>query len=385
MGRNTLYTLAVLLAGILTVPANAGGWYWGHGRSYEVVPYIGVSTSTVTTHVDTVTHLDAQDESVIYQQWFNAQVHDYDDIDSASGERLSELTEMVNSIENGHVTVSNAQGFQQTVNMTDRTVVTFDPCRAFRAHMGSRMSRYPAPGVIPNSRLENGDLVVLEGVMKGSGLFLATRVRVVGHVWSLDDDAVAPTRGYTLRSWGEVAAVDTDRQRIEVRSNTGYRVLHLAAGGELLANGHTTTLDFLHRGDHVVFYAARDEGSPVEIFRVVWLSERDAYPTGDVAYWSDPADAVVSSGTAVVPTTTSVTTTTYTEGDVESVYVGTYFTRLMVRSGGALIAINVGNSGFCYGPHGEHIALHDLHGHDHIRVQTYKAGGVNFGGRVEKR
>jgi len=380
MSRFTLLALVLSAGcfGILTLPARADWDHhgWGghdHGSitivTHEVVqPSVRVITRTV----------DEQDDIRVYQQWYNWQVRGYDEVDTVSGELFSNLAHMITDVGTDCITVTNSLGARQTVMLTNRTALLFQPCQAFRKRMGDRMHSCPEPGPITAARLHPGDMVILEGVLRASGNFAASKVRMIGHAWGWDgDDDLAAPQGYGFRGWGAVNTLDVDRKRVEIDSNGATRSLLLAPDAEVIVRGHVESLNYLRHGDHVVFYYRRADLVPTEVYRIVLITDGQDYPNANGAYWADPTAYQTTS------TVTTVEETTVVEGEVEYITTGVTFNRLRLRDHGNVFEIRVGGGGFAYGHHGERIPLAKLHDRDHLRVRYYKVGGVMFAGRIE--
>ena len=372
MSRYTLLAvgLTAFCLGMLPSPSRAqwGHHGWGHDQTTiqvytheEVQPTVRVITRTV----------DEQDDVRIYQQWYNTQARDYNDIDPVSGERLGNLIHMISDVTPDYLMVTNSLGAHQTVMLTNHTTLLFQPCEAFRRRMGDRMRAYPDPGPLAASRLVPGDLVVLEGVLKASGMFGASKIRVVGHAWGWDtDDYGTLPLDYGMRGWGTVSDLDIDRQRVEVQCQAGLRSLVLAPNADVVVNGRRDTLNGLRRNDHVIFYYRRDGITPIEVYRIVLVGEGQEYPPTAGASWADPVATIVE-------------TTTLVEGEVEYITTGVTFYKLHIRDHGNVFDIRVGKSAFVLGHHGEHIPLFQLRDKAHLRIHSYKVGEAMFAGRLE--
>lgn len=235
------------------------------------------------------------------QQFMGGQFRRYNSIDPVTGERISDLLQMVVEVNNGYLLVANQTDYRRSIVLTDRTRVTFEQIRGREERPDFWLTPgRPRPGdrndqvrgtdqargsAFVTDRLRPGDLLIAQGYLNAAGKFVGTELRVMGHADGWYDDEYA-SRG--IRLYGEVRSVDGRRDRAEVQTNQGTRTVELARNGELLYRGREYEMRDLEKGDRVVIYADDDARTTVDAIRIVVLEDRQAYPRGDERYWADP-------------------------------------------------------------------------------------------------
>jgi len=275
--------LAALLATALMGPALAQ-----NGRN-DAKPKDRSIRGRVNVRINVRPQNDPEDTRV-FQSWFGGQLRGYGVIDPETGERLSDVLQIVQEVNNNWIIVANRGEVQRSIMLTPRTKVTFKEITPTWTPPGLNRSQRPRGNPFVASRIRPGDLVIAHGYLNANGKFVGTNIRVVGHAWGWYDDDDSYPIGYGYRGWGEVRLVDTRRHTVEVRANIGYITLTLARDGRVEYRGRDYSIDNLEKGDRVVFYYRQDrDDRSIEAYRIVALEGNQSFPRGDEYYWCDPS------------------------------------------------------------------------------------------------
>lgn len=366
-GMMVVLGMAAVLVSSLVLPARAehvrdrGGW------RVQVLPPV-VKTVEVRRE-------DNKDDARLMLEMYCARQRDYDGIDPVTGERIGALLQMVVETGNDYVVVQNALGDRQRVALTPRTELTFQPQERDR-HARAMGERFPKPGPIIATRLQCGDLLIVEGYLRG-GEMAATRIRVIGQVGRWGDDEDRPTYGF--RVWGEVRDVRHDRRTFDVAANIGTRTVQAPADIEILADGRPISINSLRRGDRVVVYYRAANAAPLDAYRVVVLSYKQDYPDGDRPYWADPRDERPGGdqGHGEGPRV---------EGRLEFISASAYMDKLVLRDeGGRQYTVRAPKEAEAVAQNGDRIAIEKLRAGDRLRVYYREVAGMLYAQRIEIR
>lgn len=283
------WALAMLIALFLTIPALAkpGDGPDGRGENDKTRVRIIIEND------------NNQDDVRVYQNWYGNQVAGYNEIDQLTGERVGDLLQLVTDVTRDSVTVADRAYGRHTMLLAPQTAIVFtkqtgnggwdhgngnDRNGNNRWDRGNDRNR---PSDVTRY-LTAGDLVIVNGFLRSNGAFVASNIRVMGRAWGNGgcNDDYQPT--YGQRGFGEINSVDYRYGRIEVNTNAGRRALYLAKGGEILVNGQKQTLQYLRRGDRIVYYFRDTNRTTVEAYRIMVLQKDDGYPDGDRPHRCDP-------------------------------------------------------------------------------------------------
>jgi hypothetical protein len=370
--------LATLLAMALTAPVLAqGGRDDGKGNDRSLR---GRITARINVHTQ-----DTPDETRAFDSWYEGQVRGYGSIDTDTGERLNSLIHIVQEVRGNQLIVSSRYHHRAMIQLNSRTKVIFQEITPSWTPPGFNRGRRPQGGTFVANRIRPGDLVILEGVLTNRGDLLATRIRVIGHAWGWsdddDDDYYRPT-GY--RAWGEVRLVDSRRNSVEVRANTGYVTLTLSRNGKVLYKGREYRIANLEKGDRVVFYYERNQDNrdrSIEAYLIVALEGNHSYPRGDERYWADPSgydrgddrDQYQNAGDWI-------------DGNLDYIDIGVTFNKLVLR-------VQRGKPGVFYLPKsllvidedGSRISVQSLRDGEQLRVYYMEMDGHYHATRIVAR
>ncbi len=241
-----------------------------------------------------------QDDARVYQNWYGNQVAGYNEIDQLTGERVGDLLQLVTDVTRDSVTVADRAYGRHTVMLAPQTAIVFTKQagnggwdRGNGNDRGNRGNGYGRDNDRnrPNDvtrYLTPGDLVIVNGFLRSNGAFVASNIRVMGRAWgnTTSYDDYRPT--YGQRGFGDISSVDFRYGRIEINTNAGKRVLYLAKGGEILVNGQKQTLQFLRRGDRIVYYYRDTNRTTIEAYRIVVMQKDDCYPEDTRPHRCDP-------------------------------------------------------------------------------------------------
>lgn len=309
------------------------------------------------------------DDSRAFQSWYGAQISNYRDIDPETGERIGELLQLVTGVSRGSITLLDRESNRRTAILTNATRITYpQPITGTRGH-----------GNAPDARqyLRQGDLVIAGGYLRANGQFVATSLRVMGHLrgWDNEENTPAPPQ-YGYRAWGTVRMVDVRYRRIEVDANIGRRLVNLPHDVQVIVNGNTSSLTYLRPGDRVVFYYRQYGSKTLDAYRVVVLRAQETYPDGDRPYCTDPdyGPADVSPSAPML------------EGRLESMTTSAVFNKIAVKTNaGRTLTIFVPKSLEAVDERGQRISLFNLREGERLRVYYTETLGSYFAQRIEVR
>jgi hypothetical protein len=349
---------ALMMIGLVGPAAAKGGPGYGWGNDKGPKAQVSV---TIT------------DDRAQYQTWYKAQTQRCrEEIDPVTGERLADLVQLVTDIRRDRVELQNRDGDRQTIYLTERTRFHFEPMKGSGCDFSRRGSTYT--GIRP------GDMIIVQGFLRAGG-FVASSVRVVDHAWGWDGefDNGKDVCGFDgIRAFGEVRDVDPRRESIEVSANVGRRIVELARGGEVLADGRAIRLSTIRRGDRVVFYYDREATSTynprVEATRIVVLRANEAYPDGNRPHTCDPKghDHPAERGNGL-------------EGRVEGTSSGVFFNKITIRDGGRTVSVLAAKSLTALARNGNRLPITALHQGDVVRISYTEIDGVYFANSVTLR
>jgi len=281
--------------------------------------------------VRVVAENDTQEQTQAYQHWYGAQMRGFRDIDAESGQPISDLVQLVDDVNNDNLWIIDQQNTRRQIRVTDRTEFKLAGMRhGIGTLNGPRGNRSLQTIVNP------GDLVIVQGILRGNGDLLATRIRTVGRAWGWDasdddDNAGAPdtSNAYGYRYWGKVGVVNALAGWCEVNTGAGIRRVSIDNDCEILAGGHQVPIDFIRRGNRLVFYADADDNRNINAYRVVVLKLDESYPDGDRAYRFDPDRHSRRYAEWANPNKLPVI-----DGELDYVKTGLYFHKLVLRVDG---------------------------------------------------
>ena len=316
---------------------------------------------------------NAQEDTRTFQRWYDGQVRGYNRIDPETGERYSDLLQLVEEVNNGWLIVSNRVDSRRSVVYNARTKVVFEDNTPSWTPPGYQHNRRSHNGPPAISRIRPGDLIIAQGYMNASGKFVGTTIRVVGSSWGWYDDDYYTTPIHTgYRAWGDVTNVDARREQIEVRSNTGLRTVSLTRTGVVLYNNREIKLETLRRGDRVVFYFTRDQDRSVEAYRIVRIDDRQAFPRDKESYWADPKDYRTDDNRG-----------TFMDGRLDRVTSAGLFYKLELRvDRGRTVTFTMPRNMKVIDEDGDLISINSLREGENLRVHYTDLDGMNYALRV---
>jgi len=323
---------------------------------------------------------DAASDTRAMQQFMGGQFRRYTTVDPETGERISDLLQMVEEVKDGYLLVSNQTDRLRTIVITNRTKLTFtavDTRDTDRSHwMYGRGPQGNAAGGVVTARLRPGDLLIAQGYLNAVGKFVGTNLRVVGHAYGWYDDADYATSG--TRGYGEVRSVDRTRDRIEVQSNLGTLTVSLSRGGEVLYRDRQIGIRDLQRGNRVVFYSYATGRNSLEAFRIVQLSDGQAYPRGNERYWADPRGWNGDNDRG--------DTGEWMEGNLDYISTGVLLHKLVLNTTrGRSTTFMLSKSLRVIDRDGSRISINALREGELLRVYYTNVDGVLFATRIEAR
>ncbi|OPZ83742.1 MAG: hypothetical protein BWY76_02142 [bacterium ADurb.Bin429] len=330
----------------------------------------------------TIQQNDANDDSRAYRSWYGAQVGRFNEIDRETGERIGDLLQLVADVDRDRIIVTDRDSVRRTVMLTGQTRVI---------DQSKGPGNGPGYGYLPNGRMadaarhvDKGDLVILNGYLKADGAFVASQIRVMGRVWGWGGNwngggnDYRPT--YGERAWGEITSIDYRYGRIEVNGSLGRRTIMLQRGGEVLVKGQKQTIQFLRKGDRVVFYY-RGETNPrysIEVYRIVVLEKADACPEGNRPHCADPDYKPGHHDNA--PNLPML------EARVTGVSTGTMFNKLtVITNAGKQVNVYVSKTVDAQDERGNRISLLNLRYNDRLCIYYTEVAGVMFAQQIEVR
>jgi hypothetical protein len=329
-----------------------------HGdRLHLDIGGIGISIQ----HRVEVRHSVPQDDTLLFQQWYAYQMRAYDRVDPDSGERWSNLVQMVTDVRDNSVQVTDQQYLHRSVLVTPRTEIVFP---------GGTAVAPPAT----TAPFHPGQLVVCEGYLRVGGGFVASRVRILGQArgWSNVDKEAEASHFDGTRIWGTVSKLDIFGNVLVLHTDGGPQQFPFDHDAVLIADGQEQPLDTLHAGDRVVaYYHNNEQGQPV-VYRVVSLHEHDQYPDGSHPYWTDPA------GQAHAPANGLLL-----EGHLRFIDSGNIFDTLTVRAGDHEMLVRCAKSLQVLDKDGHRRSIYDLQDGESLRVKYFDIGGTLFAERIE--
>lgn len=362
------WALAMLLGLLLTLPALAkpGSNYDSHGDGANSRVRIIVQDN------------DTPDDTHVYQQWYGSQIACYNDIDQQTGERICDVLQLVADVNKDCLMLTDRDNARHMVMLTPQTDVVFVKTPG---HGGWEKGRSYERGHQADATrfLFPGDLVITSGYLRANGAFVASSVRVMGRAWGNDGGGwnngdAHPT--YGQRAFGDINSVDYRYGRIEVNTNNGRKTIYLAKGGEILVNGQKQTLQYLRRGDRVVFYYRDTNRWSMETYRIVVLQKDDGYPDGDRPCCTDPDYR--EGGNVPTPQNAPML-----EGQLDNITTGLMFNKLAIRSNyGKMVTIYVPKTVDAIDDHGDTISLLNLHQGERLQVYYTEIAGAYIAQQV---
>lgn len=329
----------------------------------------------------TVTESDEKDDTRAFQAWYGRQMTDYNRIDPETGERLADLLQMVTEVSDGKLMVTDDSSLRRGIVVTPRTRIRReDGYRDDRYRNDRWNNAWRKPTTDPRGRLTElirpGDLIVAEGYLRAGGGITATIIRIVGHTRYYDDDRYPRQHGYAFRSWGEVRAIDTRRDALIVKTDTGTCTVTTDRNTDILYGRRQVALDDIERGDRVVFYSRdNDRDGSVAAFRIVVLGDRDAYPTGDRPSTYDPDYRDYPDGVPAGPVL---------EGRVQGVETGVFFNKMTLRGmNGQEYILRFSKSTQVIDRNGDRVSPLNLRRNERLRVFYTDIAGILFADRME--
>jgi len=311
-----------------------------------------------------------------FQHWYGGQMRGYDRVDPETGERYSEILQIVQEVSNGWLSVSNREDFRRAIVFNQRTKVVFQNVTPTWTPPGQEHTYRPQPGNNWTiSRIRPGDLIIAEGYLHANGKFVSTRIRVIGHAWGYDDDYYFQPNYPSYegnRAYGDVLLVDQRRNEVEVRANIGYRTLSLGRNGTVLINGRRANIQELRKGDRIVFYYQRDHNRNLEVYHIVRLDAQQAYPRDTERYWGDPNVYDYADNTG-----------TWMEGTLDYISTGAMFNRMVLRADrGHVVTFNLPTQMTIIDYDGTRIPINRLREGEKLRVYYTDLEGTLFATKV---
>ncbi|MHB9022885.1 MAG: DUF5666 domain-containing protein [Armatimonadota bacterium] len=320
---------------------------------------------------------DNDDDTRALGNWYGYQSDRYKDTDPETGLRVGNLLQLVTDVNRDRMTVVDRQNRRHTVMLPDRARVV--PMQGQGWGWGrDNNNRSPNSKVQVDPRfvLREGDLVIVHGYLMADGTLWATTVRVYGrsYGWENDWDDRPSYKG--TRAYGEVRSIDTRRDTVEISTNTGTRTVGLERGGVVLVNGQRQSIEYLRRGDRVVFYYEnRTSYGVLSAYRIVALGPNDRYPSGDRPHWADPGNQETDHGGYHGKAL---------EGRLDSINSGLLFNTLEFREyNGRRHNIRAFKSLQAIDRDGDAIPVTRLRSGDRLRIYYSETNGTLFAQRIE--
>jgi hypothetical protein len=328
----------------------------------------------------TIQQNDANDDTRVYRQWYGAQVGGFNEIDKETGERIGDLLQLVADVGKDRIIITDRDNARRTVLLNGQTRVIFVTNQPGNGYGNGHGNGYGPNGRMADAarHLDEGDLVILGGYLKADGSFVASQIRVMGEVrrWGGGNDDYRPT--YGQRAWGEVVSVDYRYGRIEVNTDTGRRSIYLERGGEILGKGQKQTLQYLHKGDRVVYYYRNTPTrNSFEVYRIVILDKVDVCPDGNRPHCADPDYKQGGNNAPNLPAL---------DARLEGISTGTLFNKLTISTNnGKQVNVYVSKSVDATDDRGNRISLLNLRYGDRLRIYYTEVAGVLFAQQIEVR
>ena len=305
---------------------------------------------------------------------FRQQLRDYNYTDAETGERMSDLLLLTTRVTNSTLTVSDVNGVIRDVLVTRRTVVVLPD----RMTSQAQSQRRPNDDIPLTSVMRNGDLVVVDTVLRNNGAMTALRIRVIGQLRG----AVAPTPTrptYGYRYAGDIATVDHRRGFLEVNVSNTRTTVKFERNALILVDGRDQPMSYLRPGDRVVMYArSAVRNREVTVYRLVWISDRDRYPIGDTPYWTDPDYRDDRIGNPTKPTIPVI------DGTLQVVRPGYLFTIIdILEANGRITSITAARGIPAFDRNGNTIAIDTLRRGERLRVSYREIDGTFFAERID--
>lgn len=333
-----------------------------------------------TIKVVTITRDNDQDDSRAFQNWYGEQVRGYDGIDRETGEPYHQLLQFVTDINGGRLVLVDRQNDRHQVVVTKYTKISYEPATRSNEPPTVRRGR-PLPADPDRaSRVRPGDLVIVQGYLRANGQLAASQIRIIDHVWGWEsgdeydnDDDDAGYQGFDgYRAYGTVADISLLRSTVVIETNNGRKTIELNRGGEVIVQGNRGALTALRRGDRVVFYYTNQGFATLKTYRIVWLDDAQKFPNGNRPYWADPKYTNHAANEPVV------------EGRLESVFAGTYFNRIQVRSSeGRMISLRLMKGLPIYDEDGVKVTIEKLRDNESVRVYYLQMNDGMFARKIE--
>lgn len=307
------------------------------------------------------------------QLLFRAQINEYNYTDIETGERMSNILQLVTDVNDYGLTYCDANGkyYDAAVNKKSEVILTDKVSRAVPRH------RRNDDDIPLSSVLRRGDLVVVEGTFRMTGTMLATRIRLIGTLRGIsDDNSVSPSYGY--RYYGEITTIDARRSTLTIRQDNRNVNATFSANVQILANGREQSTYYLRKGDRVVAYSFDAANRTAALYRIVVLTANERYPRNNEPFWTDPDTRIGQDKNSSKPTAPLL------EGTLLTFSRGYYNSQLDVMSfDGRVNSFMVSAAIPLYDRHGADISLDTLRRGDRLRVFYQPAKGIMEAIRIE--
>lgn len=314
---------------------------------------------------------DTREDLPAFQMWYGTQLRGIDGIDEFTGERFADLVQLVVDVAPNSIQVTARDGSRSNIILNRRTeIISIRGRRGMSADMGRNLTPSNNRRPLNDKTLREGDLVIIEGLLRSNGGIVATHIRIIGMASAYE----GPASSFGNRLWGSVRSNDVNRHRLVVMTSEGQRMVSLGANGQVLKDRRRIDFDEIRRGDRVIVYTFDNTRGTVMAYRIVVLRTTDKYPEGTRPSWADPdRDRGRDNGDI-----------TQLEGRLQMVRPGLLFNRLVLRTTrGQEQTILAPQSLRAIDQDGRRIPLTELREGQMLTIQYAEVTGTLFAERID--